>query len=169
MKKLSEIPAVRFKLIPPPPCYGDEYAKVIDILLRQERPNLESQHIYRGRTLYTYGWTGCSLNKHEAKDGRWTRDGLVVIKKFLVECWQTKWPFLVPGGAEDLDHARLPLPPPPDFDADRDSPRAAPRRVPPRAPAGIHRRLPPRPLARYTRRYYDPSPRRRDDDRRPHR
>jgi hypothetical protein len=172
---LSMNSRAEFLVLPPPPSYDPAYGAMIDVLVGPHTElNFVTNPSYRGRTLLSYGFTGSSLNQHEAKGGLWTKVGLYNMKKFLVECLNYRWPFLLPGDFDPTAHARLrsppdPLRPPVQVQtvivpvARRDDRHAPPHRRVPRdyAQGAVHRRDRdlPRQARAQPRRYFNRSPR----------
>jgi hypothetical protein len=93
IETLSSIESTQFHIVPPPPSRSPDYDESVQVLLACSSPNVVTKHEFRGRTLYSLGLIGLSLNNHESKNGDWTQAGLKAIQKFLSECMQVKWPF----------------------------------------------------------------------------
>ena len=112
LQSLGQLASSKVYVVPPPPVYNSIYENIVDELLLPHG-NVDSNMSYRGRTILSYGWVGNSLNQHEANEGYWTKNGLKMVKKFLVECIGIRWPFVLPHNIDVDNHAKLSSPPAP--------------------------------------------------------
>ena len=60
--------------------------------------------------MLSYGWVGNTLNQHKSRGEYWTKEGLKMIKKFLVECIGVRWPFILPLDIDIDNRAKLSSP-----------------------------------------------------------
>jgi len=86
IQALGQLASSKVYVVPPPPVYNTIYEAVVNGLIEANGEKLVSNLVFKGRSLFSYGWIGNSLNQHESREGYWTQQGLKAIKKFLVEC-----------------------------------------------------------------------------------